>query len=182
MPNEQQRLYNSYLNGDNRILEEVFQDQHKLLLSIAYGYTKNQDDAIDVVSDIYHKLLKSNSLTRENLYPDVYEDFLKYIRTMVNNKCKDLLKQKENRKHLLKNNYFNSRVQYTLPDSAFIEPEFQKTINKLLNPKEVQILQLHIDGYKNKEIAKDLELSPFTVRNSLSTSKKKLRKEYKRHY
>jgi RNA polymerase sigma-70 factor (ECF subfamily) len=66
------------------------------------------------------------------------------------------------------------------------EKEFKVEVNpfyaenlKRLTKEEEQFFQLHLDGYKNEELAKQYELSEKTVRNKLSLTRKKMRTYFK---
>jgi RNA polymerase sigma-70 factor (ECF subfamily) len=57
--------------------------------------------------------------------------------------------------------------------------ESEEEILSILSPKEQEIFQLHLDGYKNEEIAEKQKLTEKTVRNKLSISRKKMEKVLK---
>jgi DNA-binding NarL/FixJ family response regulator len=50
---------------------------------------------------------------------------------------------------------------------------------EVLSSKEHEIFQLHLDGFKNEEIAQKQNLTEKTVRNKLSISRKKMEKVLK---
>lgn len=49
--------YPLFLEGKNDFFEAFFQEHHAALLLIAFRYMRDQDDAADVVAEVYQKLL-----------------------------------------------------------------------------------------------------------------------------
>ena len=58
---------------------------------------------------------------------------------------------------------------FRLKMSGFAKPAFDE-----LTPRQVEILKLLRHGLSNKEIARELDLSPFTVRSHVSALMKNL--------
>jgi RNA polymerase sigma factor (sigma-70 family) len=58
--------------------------------------------------------------------------------------------------------------------SFFLEESFHKMLDTLPNQQRI-ILELHLKGFDTNEIAQKLDISYNTCRNTLSTSKKKIR-------
>jgi DNA-directed RNA polymerase specialized sigma24 family protein len=54
----------------NEVFEEVYSLFAKEIFSIAYGYVRNKDDAIDVVQNVFLKLFKVKNLiiTMQNCF------------------------------------------------------------------------------------------------------------------
>lgn len=174
--------YASFLNGKNHFFEALYQEHHATLLMVAYKYLRNQDDAEDVIADVYKKLLGFSEEQRKQMLPKEASEFVFYIRRMVKNKSLDSYKQKNNQRRLLSEHYSRNADSDYFNEQDFLEPQLQELIQQVLNHRELEIISLHVQGYKNKEIAQKLDLSYFTVRNMISVSKKKLKTQYKKYF
>ena len=175
-------LYPSFLKGKNHYFEAFFQEHHAALLLIAYRYMRNQDDAEDVVADVYKKLLGFSVEQRNALLPKDDTEFVYYVKKMVVNKSLDTYKQKSNQRRLLSEHFSTNTDSDYFDEQDLLEPRLQEIIHQLLNQRELEVISLHVQGYKNIEIAQELGLSYFTVRNLIHLSKKKLKKQYKKYF
>lgn len=140
------------------------------MLLTAYYYLKDEEDAKDVVSDVFERLLK---LTDTELSELLNNNIKGYLFIVVKHKCFDFLKTKKNRASILQNVFylFNTKTEI---NTRFEEDLFEKLMIELPN-REAQVLQLSIQGFKNEEIAEQLNISYNTVRNTLHEAKKKTR-------
>ena len=99
-----------------------------------------------------------------------------FLVTVVKNKCLDSLKS--NKLHDEIKKQIVSLIQLNSTNTAFIRFELE-AIRHLLNnlPKrEKEIIELHLQGYKNEEIAVQLTISYNTVRNTLHSAKQRIKK------
>ncbi len=175
-------LYPTFLNGKNEFFDAFYQEHHATLLMIAYKYMRNKDDAEDVVADVYKKLLFFSAEQRKKLLPDSHSEFVYYIRKMVVNKSLDNYKQKANQRRLLTEHFSRNEESDFFDEQDVLEPRLQEIIQQLLSQREVEVIALHVQGFKNAEIAKQLDISYFTVRNLIHVSKKKLKNQYKKYF
>ena len=159
----------SFLQKNN--ISALYSSLAPELLLTAYYYLKNEEDAKDVVSDVFERLLK---LSDEELSDLLINDGIKgYLFIVVKHKCFDFMKVKKNRLAILQQVFYliNTKTNY---DVGFEKDILEKIIAEL--PKrEGEVLQLSVDGFKNEEIAKQLGISYNTVRNTLHEAKKKTR-------
>lgn len=149
----------------------VYSELAPQLLLTAFYYLKDEEDAKDVVSEVFERLLKLNEVEfNELLGNNAIEGYLFIV---VKHKCFDFIKVKKNRASILQNVFylFNTRTEINL---KFEEDLFEKLMVELPN-REAQVLKLSIEGFKNEEIAEQLNISYNTVRNTLHEAKKKTR-------
>lgn len=77
--------------------------------------------------------------------------------------------------------YLTDSVGLSSPDplTNYIDEEeraqFYKTMERLLSPKQAQILTLYLEGYSYKEIADRLRVTPKAVDNALAAAKAKIK-------
>lgn len=158
--------------GDNRTLDVVYQKYHSTLLFTAFYYLKNDEDSLDVINDIFVKLLEMDSKERFDKLSQVNEKLDTFLKVLVKNKCLDKIKVDKNRKSIL--NGISSFIIRSNRSYTMIDDDFRQML-ELLPEQQKKILELHLDGYDNDSISTQLNISYNTVRNTLSTSKKKIR-------
>ena len=138
--------------------EYVYTEFAKELLSIAFGYTKNKDDSIDIMQNAYVALLNSN----KNFDSD---EHIKYflIRVVINESINHI-KKYQNKKEIKNNDYvFNvperkkEDIPYDLSEIVYKLPEKYKTI----------IILHYYDEMKIKDISTILKISESAVKKRL---------------
>jgi len=173
--NEQQLIL-EYQQGNNEALGGLYQGYYQLLVIIAYKYLQDTEKSRDVVGVVFEKLLALPLNKRQTivLHPD--KGLYPFLVIIVKNKCLDALKTKRLRDEIKKQ--IVSLVNLKVTNDVFISFE-QEAIGNLLNNlpnREKEILQLHLIGYKNEEIATQLNISYNTVRNTLHIAKQRVKK------
>jgi len=172
-------FWEQYIEGDNHALGELYRPMFRKLFFIAYKYTRNEDTSTDLVHDLFTQLLQTPLQERSEKWKDIQhvEGFL-----VVLIKCKalDWLKIHKNRIRII--NEQNQTTSNFQIDQLQDDLEHLEKIISLLTPKEQNILQLHLAGYKNAEIAAQHNQSEKSIRNRLSESRNKLKLLWKRSY
>ena len=101
----------------------------------------------------------------------------RWLFTVAKNSCLSLLSQKKRRKEII--DQLKPSIETTAPargDQKLQREDLEKRIKNILNVKEWQIWQLHQEGYDNREIATQLEITEKTAANLKSIARNKLRK------
>ncbi len=174
--------YRQFIRGDNHFIKMVYEQYYKLLLLVAYKYLNDKEDAKDAVSQVIQKLLEMTSDKRQKYLPEDADDFIKYARIMVVNCCLDYIKTKNNQYKLAKDHFVLREINNWDETEEFVEKEAFLHLKENLTKAEIKIIDLHLIGHKNEEIAEQLSLSYNTVRNTISIAKNKLRTQYKLLY
>lgn len=167
-----QKRWREFVEGNNECLKEVFICYRSSLFFTAFYYLKNESDSNDIVNDIFLKLLEMSTKERFELLSGVEEKLETFLKVMVKNKCLDKIKVDNNRRDIIigiKHLFNRSNI-----GKGMIEDDF-KGLLELLPMQQRRIFELHMNGYDNQSISDELEISYNTVRNTLSTSKQKLR-------
>lgn len=164
-----------YLNGNNDSLGKLYIHHYQSLVMIAYKYTTDTEKSRDVVGTVFEKLLQLNAQKRQQIILHPQKGIYPFLVTIIKNKCLDGIKtnklQDKIKKHLGNLLIFNST------NAAFIRFELE-AIKHLLNnltKREREMIELHLQGYKNDEIAIQLNISYNTVRNTLHTAKQRIK-------
>ena len=168
--------WNSYLKGDNSALEPIYNFFYFDLFNRAYRLLKDEEKSKDIVHDVFLKLC-AYSLKDRMSKPSGSSFILKaYLLRAVRNRCLDFIDQETNRRTILdgvKDSIFQL-FSRSLAEESFVEANYKEMLD-MLPDRQREILQLHLDGYQNDEIAESLNLSYNTVRNQISTSKATIR-------
>ena len=151
----------------------VYNEYAKELYNIAYGYTRNRDDSIDIMQNAYVVLLESNKKFESN-------EHIKYflIRVTVNESL-DLLKS-ASKKRVIKNN----DVVVNFPETKKEElPYDLSEIVNTLPEKYKTILILHYyDDMKIKDISNVLKISEPAVKKRLERARNLIKEIIERNY
>lgn len=153
--------------------------------NFAREYVISEDDAEDIVQDIFAEIFdKYISLNN-------HVNIVAYIFTTIKNRCIDHLRRKiieqEASSYLQEEHLLTLRMKIDsleiLNQDLLKEQGVEKVIRKALEalPERCRIILIKhkIEGIKQKEIAKELNISPKTVENQISIAYKKLREQLK---
>jgi RNA polymerase sigma-70 factor (ECF subfamily) len=163
-------------NIGNNTFGKLYLDHYDELLFIAYHLVGNEQEAEDVVANLFEKLM-SNAGVRHDLYfEESNYEILGYLKISVRNACFDILRSRKRKASILFK--IGTSIQFWKRPEVYTK--FQKDAFEMmmteLSEREKQIFELHLDGFKNFEIAEKLNLSELTVRNTLHNAKKRIRK------
>lgn len=161
--------------GNERAFDYVFKKYYAVLNRFSYSFIKEQDIAEGLVQEVYLKLWNK----REQLVH--VENILSYLMRMVRNQCIDYLrKEKVNSKIYLN---FEPEISDNSTEEQIAKNEFEekllKSILKLPERCRIAFELSRFDGYSNKEIAQNMQISIKGVEALIGRSLKFLRIELK---
>lgn len=154
--------------------EKIFNRLYESLCLFAYKYVNDLERSKDIVQDVFIKVWEDRVLFKNK---DKIEGF---FYTAVKNKSLDFVRSKyardveaypsEEMETLQTENYF-------LSEAIIIEASdvFERAL-KLLPNKCAEAIRLSIENYTNKEIAEEMSISVYTVKEYKKRAYKKLRK------
>jgi RNA polymerase sigma-70 factor (ECF subfamily) len=168
-------LIQAYINGDNQTFDKLYLVLKDELLLIAYYYTGEKEISKDIIHDVFEKLLQLSINKRKDYFGEKLSNFEGYLKVIVKNKCLDNIKIKKNRERIIHSirPLFNKNSENKAHES-FLEEGLSEML-KYLQPKEKEIIQLHLKGYSNDEIAIQLNITYNSVKNNVYESKKKIK-------
>lgn len=164
--------WKKFVLGNNESLSCVYEKNRLSLFLTAFHYLKDESKANDIVNDVFLKLLEMSISERNNNLSEVNEKLETFLKVLVKNKCLDSIKVDKNRKSILNgitHLFTRSSISYEATDIDFSE------LAIMLPEQQRIIFEMHVNGYDNQAIADELKISYNTVKNTLSTSKRKLR-------
>jgi RNA polymerase sigma-70 factor (ECF subfamily) len=165
-----------YINGDNDALGKLYSIYYSSLIMVAYKYTMNTEKSKDTVGLVFEKLLHLTPLKRQTLFLHPEKGIYPLLLSIIKNKALDEIKQ--NKLHQAIKKQMESTISFFSTNAIFVrfEEEAIKQLIDYLSNREKEILQLHLQGFKNDEIATQLNISYNTVRNTLHNAKQRVKK------
>ncbi len=151
----------------------VYKEYAKELLCIAYGYTKNKDDSIDIMQNAYVSLLESNKKF-ESI------EHIKYflIRVTINESINFVKSYAYNK--VIKNNEYVTNIPESKKEKL---PYDLSVIVHTLPEKYKKIIILHYyDEMKIKDISNTLRLSEAAVKKRLERARNLIKQIIERDY
>ncbi|TPN82773.1 RNA polymerase sigma factor [Aquimarina algicola] len=162
-------------NGDNQALELLFERYYRPLCSYALQFTKHMPDAEDIVQSVFIKLwskreeLHINTSLKAYLYKSVYHTYI------------DKSRKNKKRQEFLDTLQYEALLYQVDDDNDIFEKKLKKLNGLIANLPEKckQILLLSKqENYKNREIAKKLNISIKTVEAQLRIAFQKIREGF----
>ena len=165
-----------YINGDNDALGELYSLYYSSLIMVAYRYTLSTEKSKDIVGLVFEKLLSFSTSKRQTFFLHPEKGMYPLLISIVKNKALDEIKQ--NKLHQEIKKQIESTTSFFSINAIFVrfEEEAIKQLIDYLSNREKEILQLHLQGFKNDEIAIQLNISYNTVRNTLHSAKQRVKK------
>ena len=151
----------------------VYNEYAKELFNIAYGYTRNRDDSIDIMQNSYVTLLESNKTFESN-------EHIKYflIRVTINESL-DFLKSSYKNK-VIKNNDFASNFPETKKEE--LPYDLSKIVNTLPEKYKTIIILHYYDDMRIKDISNILKISESAVKKRLERARRFIKETIERNY
>ncbi len=166
-------------NDEASVIDDIFALYHKRIFRFSISYLKNDNDAYDIVQDVFIKVWE-NRLT---LNPDT--NFDAYIFTITKNALFSLF-----RKRLTEKKYLDYLSELTISnnhdtekqtDYIFLQQKYEELVEKLPTKRKEIFLMSRKTGLSNKEIALRKGISEKTVEDHLSKSLAFLKKQFSNH-
>lgn len=163
----------AFKKGDNQPLGVVYQCYAVQLGFVAYRYLQNEDDSKDVVMEVFNKLIKMDDVQRGRV-PEAAEAFKNWLFLVTKNYCLDVIKHNKIILSYQQNNTSEQSVSSTVERSW--DNETARFLLSKLPVAEQKVCIMHFEGFSHEEISDTLKISYNTVRNQLSSGKKKIRR------
>jgi RNA polymerase sigma-70 factor (ECF subfamily) len=170
------QLTAKYLSGDPSATSEIYRNLQPKLLLTAYFYCRSKETARDIVHDVFEKLIRLPLEKRAEYFDSSDGNIEAWLYVAVRHKAMDHRKISVNREKIDLSIRFVSKSDTV--NNAFERISKADLLRMLehLQPRQKEILNLHISGYKNEEIAEKLDLTYNTVKNNIYEARQRLRK------
>lgn len=163
--------------GDMEAFYELIQEEKESLYKIAYAYTKNEEDAVDTISETAYKAYKNIGKLKSP------EHFNTWITRILINCAIDLTKKRNSTMNV--NEY---KFDINKADDLIIEKELEsnidlyKAIDNLNGKFKAVVILKYFKGLTALQIAEILQCPIGTAKTQLQRALKKLRLELKERF
>lgn len=171
---EQAEIVEGCRKGNRKAQEALYKAYYKNMVGICLRYTKNEDDAVEVLNTGFLKVFQNiqrYESTRASLYT--------WIRTIVVNTCLDFVKKKARTEP---HRELNDAVDVHVPADIVnrLKTGELLALIRSLPPATGAVFNLYvIEGYSHKEIGGLLGISEGTSKWHLSEARKQLQQKIK---
>ncbi len=165
----------NFCRGDNKALGAIYSAWLPELYLVAFRYVQSEQEAEDVVADCFEKLFLMPITRRHQKFIKDEINLKALLLVMVKNKSLDVIKTKKNRNRIV-DGLVKFFPKFGLNGSKqTISNENFKSLLACLPDKEMKVVTLYLEGFTNKEIGIQLEISEKSVANLLSVARKKVK-------
>jgi RNA polymerase sigma-70 factor (ECF subfamily) len=176
LSNEQENIdiISGCKKGNRKAQEKLYKNYYRAMMSICLRYTKNDDDAIEVLNNGFLKIFK-NIQRYDSLQASLYT----WIRTIVINSCLDFIKQKQKQEKL---DELNEGAEVPIHPDVISKMKTADLLEQVrrLPPATQAVFNLYVvEGYNHKEIGALLNISEGTSKWHLSEARKNLQQSIK---
>ncbi len=153
--------------------ELIYNEFAKELLYIAYGYTKNKEDSIDIMQNAYVALLESNKKFESN-------EHIKYflIRVTINESI-NFVKSYSYKKVIKNNDYI---INIPTKNKEELPYDLSKIVDTLPEKYKTIIILHYYDDMKIKDISNILKISESAVKKRLERARNLIKEFIERNY
>lgn len=163
--------------GKLRAQELLYRRYFSFAMSVCIRYTKNQNEAMEIVNDSYMKVLGN---IREFDSSKSFRSW--YGRILVNSAIDNYRKNSRHSTYMQITDLEISEEQEPLIDAELSAGDILSLFSELPDNYKVTFNLFEIEGYSHEEIGQMLGISTSTSRSNLTRAKKILRKLYKRNF
>ncbi|NSL86590.1 RNA polymerase sigma-70 factor [Chitinophaga solisilvae] len=159
-------------NRSKEVFEAVFKQFAPSMYNIAYRYVKDEDDANDMVQDVFLNLWKG----AENL--DERAPVNHYLARATVNTCLNRIKKEQRKEGYVKEQLVTASHADNTPsqlEHKELEAQYRSALEKLPEQCRRVFEMSRLKGLSPAEIAEQLNISINTVYAHLTTALKKLR-------
>lgn len=150
---ELNKLMSEIQSGDENAFTTFYQNTYKGVFSFVYSYVKNWHTSEDILQETYIKVKLNADKFKAGTNSSAW------LLQIAKNTCIDYLRKQESKPTEEIKDY-NANYSLDVAGSMYMHD----LLNKYLDDVDRQIVLLHvIEGYKNREIAKILDIPLGTV-------------------
>lgn len=150
----------------NQEITDIYMRNHLLLYKICFLYMRNSDDAADILSETFCKMIEKSPQFKDTEHEKAW-----LIRVSTN-LCKNHLKSKY-RQHANIDDYVETLAQDTSTDD--MSENVRISMENLPDKYKAVLVLYYYEGYSSEQIAKILRKPASTIRNDICKARKLLK-------
>ncbi|HEY4062358.1 MAG TPA: sigma-70 family RNA polymerase sigma factor [Puia sp.] len=169
-----EQIKGGFARGNPQAFTALYNEMYSPLFWFAYKFVENNEDAEDIIADVFYKLWQNSSELRD------IENLPAYLRKMTRNACLNFLERNKLKagiyKDLLQRSETSTEEDFTRSDVKSEVLSFVNTELKKLSPKYRTVFDMaFVHGMKNEEVADKLKTSNQVVRDMKTKIRKMLK-------
>ncbi|MGV8093955.1 MAG: RNA polymerase sigma factor [Mangrovibacterium sp.] len=176
---EEKLLVQSFIQGDEKAFEILFEKYHRRLYGFLYSLLKSTEDAEEIVQDTFVKIWEKRHRFREEY---TFESFLFKI---AKNSFLNHNRKKINTRIFHEQYDLMFDLKQNTTEDYLLFKETQEIIDSIINempPKQREVFILQkVEGLSRKEIAEKLGISVITVDSHLLKANAHLKENLKKY-
>jgi len=162
--------------GDKRSQEILYKRYFSFAMSICIRYTRDGNEAMEIVNDSYMKVLEGLSDY------DSSRPFKPWFgKVLVNTAIDNYRKNLKHNEHLSINSITESEEQEPEIEAELSVNDILKLYRYLPGQYKITFNLFELEGYSHEEIGRMMGVTASTSRSNLARAKKMLRELYNRH-
>jgi RNA polymerase sigma-70 factor (ECF subfamily) len=182
-------VVNQFKSGDTLAFEEIISRYESKVMSLALRFTRNQEDAEEVMQDVFTTVYRKIEGFRGQ---SAFSSWL--YRIVVNAAFMKLRKRKQNqtvsmddlspaiKQYCIDRDAFSGSYSQNIAISHEMQAVIQNAVNRLPDQYRAVFVLRDVDGLSNQETGEILNLSIPAVKSRLHRSRIMLRKKLQRYY
>ena len=170
------KLTERYIRGESGALAELFTSMQASLRLVAYHHCKDAETAKDLVQDIFEKLAGLDLEKRASWFGREDSNLQAWLHVAVRHKAMDDMKIRGNRGKILESVRYASVDRESVIVHDGLSHEGLVKMFECLQPRQREVMTMHIEGYRNEEIAETLRITYNTVKNNIYEGRQRLRR------
>jgi RNA polymerase sigma factor (sigma-70 family) len=168
-------LTRRFINGEEGAFEEIYAMLSPRLKLTAYRFCRNSETAMDVVQDIFAKLAAMDIPARIEHFGGEHANIEGWLMVGVKHRAMDIVKIETNRRKKGQDVLYTFEDQTNSLSEEHITHERFSQMCEKLQPRQREVMTLHIQGFRNEEIAARLDLTYNTVKNIIYEARLRLK-------
>lgn len=159
------------MNEQEQAFRRLFMDYYPSLLAFALHYVSEEAVAEDLVQDVFVKIWENPDKLEK------IEDVSAYVYQMVRFKCLNYLRNERVRADAVR--FFAEKLDVSEINAYIKEETFRVVVKAMedLPPSCRKIFSMSLEGYAEKEVAKELHIAVNTVKKQKQIARRILKKK-----
>lgn len=177
-------IFKEYQKNNRRGLELIYDRYKKYVYSIAYHYSGNKEDALDITQEVFISVFKAFGSFKEQY------SILPWIKKITVNKCLNFLRSRKDSVSLNETTESGDELQSILSSNEVTEASIEckdtkkaleEAIRNLPERQRMAVLLRHMKQMKYDEIASTMKLPPGTVKTLIHNGRAAIKNNLIRH-
>lgn len=166
---EAKDLFKQFKNNDKNAIDRLYKTYSRKLYNFAFAYLKTEEDALDVVQDVFINVWNKRDCLNDDTNLEAY------LFTITKNSVISIFRKKITEKEYLDYLHYKAVQQYSINDEQYDYQHLSNRIKELTEQLPAQrkiVFKLSKEkGLSNKAIAEELNISVKTVEDHMTKAR-----------